>query len=228
MNRRGVLLAAATVVAAVLVVGSASARPPHFWRDFELSDGSPSPSLGAPETVAPTAVSVPPLEAAASGSSTDLGFLVYVLWGVVALLAGWVLWWLAHRNWHRTRRRSGGLVEPLPEVDVDLSEAAEELDEVLARGSPRNAIVACWARLEDAVEEAGIHRRPSETSEEMTTRVLSSRVVDAAAIESFAALYREARFSTHDLTEQHRAQAQQALEVLRGQLRASVVEGADL
>ena len=109
-----------------------------------------------------------------------------------------------------------------------MSEAAEDLDEVLARGSPRNAIVACWARLEDAVEEAGIQRRPSETSEEMTTRVLSSRVVDAAAIESFAALYREARFSTHDLTEQHRAQAQQALEVLRGQLRASVVEGADL
>ena len=125
------------------------------------------------------------------------------------------------------RRRSGGLVEPLPEVDVDLSEAADELDEVLAQGSPRNAIVACWARLEDAVEEAGIQRRPSETSEEMTTRVLSARVVDAAAIESFAALYREARFSTHDLTEQHRDQAQHALEVLRGQLRASVVEGAD-
>ena len=182
-----------------------------------------------PETAAPTQVTVPPLEAAASGESTDLGFLVYVLWGrgraagrLVAVVGG------ASQLAPNARRRSGGLVEPLPEVDVDLSEAAEELDEVLARGSPRNAIVACWARLEDAVEEAGIHRRPSETSEEMTTRVLSSRVVDAAAIESFAALYREARFSTHDLTEQHRAQAQQALEVLRGQLRASVVEGADL
>ena len=105
MNRRGVLLAAATVVAAVLVVGSASARPPHFWRDFELSDGSPSPSLGAPATVAPTEVTVPPLEPEASGGSTDIGFLVYVLWGLVALLAGWLLWWLAHRNWHRTGRR---------------------------------------------------------------------------------------------------------------------------
>jgi hypothetical protein len=73
------------------------------------------------------------------------------------------------------------------------------------------------------VEQAGLRRDPTETSEEMVTRVLRTYTVDHDAITTLALLYREARFSVHDLDEGHRQQAQAALAALREQLRATAV-----
>jgi len=44
----------------------------------------------------------------------------------------------------------------------------------LQEGTPRNAIVACWLRLEKAAGQAGVARHPAETSTEFTARVHGS------------------------------------------------------
>ncbi len=60
--------------------------------------------------------------------------------------------------------------------------------------------------------------RPSETSAELTVRVLHHLDVDPRPVARLAALYREARFSEHELGEDARADARTALEQLRRDL----------
>ncbi len=89
------------------------------------------------------------------------------------------------------------------------------------RGSPRNAIVACWLRLEELAGEAGVPAHPTETSTEFTARVLGSLAFDPAMINGFARLYREARFSRHELGEPARRAAVAALRSLHDDIEAS-------
>jgi Domain of unknown function (DUF4129) len=91
----------------------------------------------------------------------------------------------------------------------------------LSEGEPRNAIVRCWTELEDAVERLGLARDPALTSEEFTAEVLQVYSVRRSEIETLGALYREARFSVHAMSERHRASAIAALTALSEELRRS-------
>lgn len=107
-------------------------------------------------------------------------------------------------------------------VPPGLVEATDDLTAVLMQGTPRNAIVSCWVALEQACADAGLARHQSETSVEFTTRVLSTFTVDEESIVELAGLYREARFSSHLLTEQHRERAVGCLQDLQSRLRSAV------
>jgi hypothetical protein len=76
-----------------------------------------------------------------------------------------------------------------------------------------NAIVECRLRLEASVQAAGVEHDPALTSSELTTEVLHRFPVDASVVERLGSLYREARFSTHELGEQQRAAAIDAVHV---------------
>lgn len=91
---------------------------------------------------------------------------------------------------------------------------------MLREGSPREAIIATWLDLERLVATAGVPRRPSETSSELVVRVLDDREVPAAALTDLAALFREARFSTHELTEALRERAAGDLDAVHAALGA--------
>ena len=91
---------------------------------------------------------------------------------------------------------------------------------MLRKGSPREAIIATWLDLERLVAAAGVPRRPSETSSELVVRVLDDREVPAAALTDLAALFREARFSTHELTEALRERAAGDLDAVHAALGA--------
>lgn len=111
----------------------------------------------------------------------------------------------------------------LPEVD----ERSHRIDVASARaalvgGSPRNAIVACWMQLERDAADVGLPRRAFETPTEYVERVVTSSSVDPAPIGELAALYREARFSNHDLPDDHRTRALVALDRVEAALRAGV------
>ncbi|KAA1425605.1 DUF4129 domain-containing protein [Nocardioides antri] len=135
-----------------------------------------------------------------------------------ALIFGAALLVLARLRVVRRRRRLTGRVgvRHSPVTEVAPPDEAEEpalpgaLDEGargIGEGSPRNAIVATWVRLEQAVESEHFPHRPAETPSELVERALASYHLDAEAIERLAALYREARFSRHPVTEEHRAEA---------------------
>lgn len=155
----------------------------------------------------------------------DLVFVVLLTLIAIAalsILVGAV--WLRRRRAERARRRVGagirvGLDDAFhAEVPSPIAQAAQDQLAAVMAGSPRNAIVACWLALEDAAATAGIPRDPAETSAEFTARALSTYAVHDAAISALSALYREARFSEHTLTEAHRSAAVGALRRLRADL----------
>jgi hypothetical protein len=161
-------------------------------------------------------------------------------WDVIAWLMQWtgmvalvfiavalvILLWRS-----RPQRRQREVDDPdpdmifLPEVaDVVMDDAEAQL-QALRHGTPRNAIVACWMRLEQSIEAAGLPVRPSDTSEELVVRALSRYALDPRDIRGLAALYREARFSRHEITEAMRESAFGALSRLHkglGQYRSRV------
>jgi hypothetical protein len=148
-------------------------------------------------------------------------FAVVGLMVLLALAYVVVSTWL--RVWRERDRAAAAsaasltALDPTTGGDVELDEAAQF--DALADGEPRNAIVACWLRLEDDVAAAGWPRHAAETSAEYTTRVLAAVGLDGEAVTALAALYREARFSTHTLGEADRSRATAALRAVHGSLR---------
>ena len=95
-----------------------------------------------------------------------------------------------------------------------------EQDRLLLDGEPRNAIVATWQRFEVQGAGAGVPRRSWETSSEYAIRILDVVSADEGAVNRLAGLYREARFSAHPITEEHRSAAVDALAGIRRSLGA--------
>jgi hypothetical protein len=116
-----------------------------------------------------------------------------------------------------------GAVDVLPEA---LLEGAREGEQLIARGTPGNAVIAAWVALEDAVRSAGVRDDDARTSAELVTTVLRSYRVERAPLDTLAALYREARFSRHPITEEQRTSAREALVQVQSELRRTVARAA--
>jgi hypothetical protein len=137
--------------------------------------------------------------------------------GVIILLV--VL--IARGAARRTRDNSDPVVRPAAretarEVLAALDQGLAELDE----GDPRQAVIACWVRLERAAEDSGVQRRPGDTSTDLVVRLLTGRSVNGSVLNDFAAVYREARYSPHPIDATTRDQARAALRLLRDELGA--------
>lgn len=152
-------------------------------------------------------------------------FQVLVLAAILAL-AVFVLIQARHLWQGRTRgageRESADfdtLAEPARLAAAIAGDAAEQ-DHLLRDGEPRNAIVAAWLRFEVQGAGAGMPRRPWETSSEYAIRILDVVAADSGAVNRLAGIYREARFSEHPITEDHRTAAIEALAAIRRSLGA--------
>jgi hypothetical protein len=158
-----------------------------------------------------------------------LDVIVYLF---IAVLLAWIAWMAFDAFRSRRRRRMASRRPVVPDhetYDAFLDAAHEELIattqqqlDKLLRGEPRNAIVACWIALEDAVERTGLARDPAETSTEFTERIVAQLTVEARAADDLADLYREARFSRHQMGEAHRQRAV-VLTHLADQLQQSLI-----
>jgi hypothetical protein len=78
--------------------------------------------------------------------------------------------------------------------------------------------VACWDRFEEHAERAHVARRPWETSSEFTLRLLDRVSADPVAVARLEGLYREARFSGHEIDEPRRQAAVEALDAIHASL----------
>jgi len=153
--------------------------------------------------------------------------LIYVfLFGLLALVAGGVLGLLvavvrAVVSRRPSEERGDLALTELDEPDrvaaAVVADAAEQ-DALLRDGDARNAIVATWHRFEVQGERAGVPRHASETSSEYALRFLDLAEADTGPVRRLAELYREARFSEHEITEQHRSEAVDALAAIRRSL----------
>lgn len=109
-------------------------------------------------------------------------------------------------------------VTPPPLADA-VAEGLRELDQ----GGPGEGVVACWVQLERAAADAGTHRAAPDTASELVGRLIDRHPVSSAPLLRLADLYREARYSRHELPESARAEARAALEQLQAELDASPV-----
>jgi Domain of unknown function (DUF4129) len=223
----------AAVVALLAVASLAAAHStPQLDRipDANRSEATPPTPQEQPTTSPDATVTPGPGDADSalmpSWLSTLLGGLVLLL------LAGFVLLMLVGLISMVFRRRYGE--RPLPadaaaEPSVDAAEVVAAVDAGLVDLSdtdrdPRRAVIACWLRLEEAAQAAGVPRGVGDTSTDLVTRLLtggadgSGLVVSADVLAGFAEVYREARYATHTVDERMREQARAALVRLRAEL----------
>ena len=153
--------------------------------------------------------------------TTGLARVWWVLGGIALALLLAVVVVLAIRVIRRRRRAAPPeSARTAPGRALLTDHRAAHQARMLREGSPREAIIAAWLDLERLVAAAGIPRRPSETSSELVVRVLDDREVPAAALTDLAALFREARFSTHEPTEALRERAAGDLDAVHAALGA--------
>lgn len=139
-----------------------------------------------------------------------LGWVLVAVIAAAATLLAVVLFRALLRAW-RARR----VPPPEDSVTADVVPAAVLADqserlEALGSGTPREGIIAAWARLEASIAIAGVPLTRSRTSTEVVLATLRSHDVPADTLEELAALFREARYSPHDLTEADRRRAEDA------------------
>jgi hypothetical protein len=233
MRRQSAAIVAGTAVVLLLVLSVSVSDRVWLVRGGSGTDEELPPGLREPEKGEQNA------NEAARIAHDGVGQWFTVLSSIVLLVIAVGLLLVVARqvrvSRRRRRERDGAVdrglrfgevtAEPL-ELPPALVETASRLDEVLATGTPRNAIVNCWVALEHGSASVGLPRHPAETSVEFTARVLGTFAMSDSAIDALAALYREARFSSHDMTEQHRAAAVEALHEVQSQLRAARSTGA--
>lgn len=161
-----------------------------------------------------------PAEDAEETQAADPAQVWRVLGGIaLALLLAVVV--LAIRVIRRRRRAAPPeSAREAPDRALLTDRRAARQARMVREGSPREAIIATWLDLERLVAAAGVPRRPSETSSELVVRVLDDREVPAAALTDLAALFREARFSTHEPTEALRERAAGDLDAVHAALGA--------
>jgi hypothetical protein len=206
VQRRVIWVIGGWFVAAALLAAVATAGPVHLWH-------APRPSADTGGASSAANGPAPPFHTGGISVHVPawIGTVIEILAlaAIVAVLA--VLW----RNravlpWNRRDRLRPPPMPP--DVEATIAEDAPAQRAALRHGDARNAIVACWLRLEAAVEAAGVERRDSDTSTDLVVRVLRERAVDAQALDTLAALFREARFSSHTMDEAQREAALEALD----------------
>lgn len=218
-------MVAAVLLVVVLVAWASTIGPGDLFRGEGIGPlDVPSESAGAePEAVAPP-------ESDGDDEVEDIEVHTWVrvvMWVInvaflvllVLLFARYVvrpLTRLARARLHRTAAAPEpayvALEPPQAVARALLGDAGEQRRLLAGTGTPRNAVVECWHRFETAAAAAGLARRPWETSSEYTMRVLDLVDADQPAVSRLAALYREARFSEHELTEADRDAALAALD----------------
>ena len=137
-----------------------------------------------------------------------------LLWLVVAL----VRTTLSRRGEGRRVDVGFTVLDAPDRVAAEVVGDADEQDALLRDGDARNAIVATWHRFEVQGERAGVPRHASETSSEYALRILDLADADTGPVARLAELYREARFSDHAITEEHRTEALEMLAAIRRSL----------
>lgn len=220
MKRETIIIGsgAAVLITLVLLWGTSPGQPLFRFPSELIPDFDPPTPTPEPSTFAPTPTGTPTAELQPPGSGLGLSFLRWIFY---ALLAGVAILLLGGLTRLLSRRQ-----EPAAEPDEEelraLLEATSEQrrENIRVIGEPRNAVVACWIALEDAVERTGLTRDPAKTSTEFTAAVLERWDVPPPVIQRLASAFRAARFSEHPVSESQRDDAITALERINAVLTA--------
>ena len=219
--------AGAAIAMAVMVLGASSGTI-SIWTNPQVEIEHPAIDTDGEAAAAPAPLT-PDLNVGSLPAWVGTTIEIFAWVAIAIMLASTLIaasrlqWWAPIRGFRQRILPSWWrMPDPLPDVPetvlyVDLDAALT----VLTSGEPRNAIVACWMRLEQDAATMGFARLEAETSSEYVARVVTAASVDPGPITELGALYREARFSLHDLDDTHRTNAVHALGGVVAALRTS-------
>lgn len=230
-HRLPVAVLACAGVLFVLVVCGAAARSgswasgPHHTATS--SAGSPAAVDGSspvPEASSPAAIK--------RGAGPGLDAVVYLLaaFTLVMFLLGvaFLSDFIRLPGPVRWKRRRGSAQTEAAEDVTDPGEHALQaavqrgLREMADQPDAREAVVRAWLLLGEAAAVAGTPRRPAESAREYARRLGDTHGLPRTSLERLAALYREARFSDHEMLPEQRAVARNELFALQTALAGGV------
>jgi len=135
------------------------------------------------------------------------------LHGAAAALAVLVVGALVAAGLWLRRRRAGAARGGPPTAPSPLAAAVAAGTAALgATADARAAIIACYAAMEATLAAAGSPRRAADTPEELLNRAETDGIIRTPAARRLTALFREARFSPHQLADTERRAALAALD----------------
>ena len=158
----------------------------------------------APAPVVPV-IPHPAGSAPPAGAGTAAVFVAVALAMVAALVVAAL--------WLRRRAQAGGTSHRQAAEPAPLAAAVAAGSTALgAAAGARQAIIACYAAMEDTLAAAGSPRRVADTPEELLRRAEGDGIIRTPAARTLTALFREARFSPHQLAGNQRQAARAALD----------------
>jgi hypothetical protein len=102
----------------------------------------------------------------------------------------------------------------------ELAEVAETtIEDLRAEPDARKAVIAAYAKMERVLTTHGLARSRSHTQLEYLGRILKELEVDPVAVRKLTELFAYAKFSRHDIDEEMRAEAIDALTTIQRGLR---------
>lgn len=120
------------------------------------------------------------------------------------------------------RARARATASTRRRVEDDLVAVVEAtIEDVRRERDPRRAVIAAYAQMEDVLARHGLPRKRSEAPFEYLARILRELRVRASAVLALTELFERARFSQHEVDEEMKEEAIDALGAVRADLRAA-------
>jgi hypothetical protein len=199
-------------VAVILVLAAIGMLRIYFGHKFFPSFHSPM-SVNAP----PNAGGKNGLKHAVHYNPT---FQWPVLWATIAVLAvvaGWIVFKL-RRGELAPLHALGEEPSLADEVTASIDDAIDDLE---AEPDPRRAVIAAYARMENALRRSGLARAVSETPLEYLGRILLGLGSRADAVTRLTDLFEQAKFSTHRIDGSMKDEAIGALRAIRADVQGA-------
>jgi hypothetical protein len=190
----------------VIVFGTVLMRRAVSSR-YAVEDNATSPTP-TPQTPLPT-----PASHGAAGGASVIALLVAIAILVVCAAAVW-----GRRRQHRRQFAASDAGNNSDLLQQALRDGTAAMHDV---ADARQAIIACYVAMRATLQAAGIAVRVSDTATQMLARA-SGASFNLPAAQRLTELFLEARFSTHQVSDDARAAALDALNELRYRQPATV------
>lgn len=138
-------------------------------------------------------------------------------WVLTGLMVGLTLAVVGGTMWLIGKTRGEGEGE---DIDLLLREIDEGSRRISEDSDPKEAVIACYLGMTDALEAAGAPRRSSDTPFEYVERALLRFDVSISSAHRLTELFERARFSVHETDDAMRTEALAALDSVRVELAA--------